>query len=592
MTPEAEARLDAEIERQKYYAIHGEFPAAARNGHVAPAEIPAAERNGKHRAEHVEHYHADNVDEPEPLPDFGDEFSPPPDIERDDNRAEHFGQAHAEQVATTDDGIAERNGQDSETEVIRLPNETPDDPFRLARVYLQEQYNHADGCTLRYWREESHHWQGTAYVPVPAKELRALLARAVKDELDRLNCLALVAAAAKGEPPPTVPKVTTRMITDVANALASLTVTPSSIEPPAWLEREGPVPANEIMAAQNGLLHLPSFMRGVQCWYPHTPLYFSPNALDYDFDASAPEPKAWIAFLRQLWLDDLECIQMLQEWFGLMLVPDTKQQKILLLIGPKRSGKGTMARVLSGLVGLANVAGPTLASLGTNFGLWPLLGKSVAIISDARLSGRTDLAVVTERLLAISGEDAQTIDRKYLSSVTTKLNTRFTIISNEMPRLSDPSGALVSRMILLPLTRSWYGREDTHLSERLLAERPGILLWAIEGLRRLRERGHFVQPASGREMIGELEDLSSPIGAFIRDLCVVGVEREILVRDLFERLDGLEREQGTAGRRDGTVIRKGFAGRTSNPDSASTTLRRWPSQGIRGHRPADTRRRS
>ena len=43
----------------------------------------------------------------------------------------------------------------------------------------------------------------------------------------------------------------------------------------------------------------------------------------------------------------------------------------------------------------------------------------------------------------------------------------------------------MSRMVLLRMTRSFYGREDHGLTEKLLAKREGILLWAIEGWRRL-----------------------------------------------------------------------------------------------------------
>ena len=96
-----------------------------------------------------------------------------------------------------------------------------------------------------------------------------------------------------------------------------------------------------------------------------------------------------------------------------MLSADTSQQKMLLIVGPKRSGKGTIGRVLQALLGHSNVVGPTLASLQTNFGLAPLIGKPLAIISDARLGGRSDQASIAERLLSISGEDAVTIDRKF-----------------------------------------------------------------------------------------------------------------------------------------------------------------------------------
>ena len=62
-------------------------------------------------------------------------------------------------------------------------------------------------------------------------------------------------------------------------------------------------------------------------------------------------------------------------------------------------------------------------------------------------------------------------------------------------------------------TQSFFGREDPGLMDKLLRELPGILLWAVQGWQRLRERGRFVQPASGRQFVSDLEDLGSPIGA-------------------------------------------------------------------------------
>jgi putative DNA primase/helicase len=182
--------------------------------------------------------------------------------------------------------------------------------------------------------------------------------------------------------------------------------------------------------------------------------------------------------------------------------------------------------------------------LGTNFGLWPLLGKTVAMIQDARLSGRTDAAAVAERLLSISGEDAQIIDRKFLAPVNAKLYVRFLLLTNELPKLSDASGALPGRMILLRLTRSWYGQEDTALTDRLLPELPGILLWAIAGWQRLRDRGRFVQPDAGKGMVGELADLASPVGAFIRERCQVGPGYQVERFALFVAWKGWCEEHG------------------------------------------------
>jgi putative DNA primase/helicase len=47
-----------------------------------------------------------------------------------------------------------------------------------------------------------------------------------------------------------------------------------------------------------------------------------------------------------------------------------------------------IARILAALIGKRNVCGPTLNSLGGDFGLAPLLGKSLAVISDARFVGK------------------------------------------------------------------------------------------------------------------------------------------------------------------------------------------------------------
>ena len=140
------------------------------------------------------------------------------------------------------------------------------------------------------------------------------------------------------------------------------------------------------------------------------------------------------------------------------------------MVGPTRCGKGTIARTLTELVGRDNVAAPTLASLSTNFGLAPLIGKPLAIIADARLGSRSDPAAIAERLLSVSGEDALTIDRKFQPAWTGRLPTRFVVLTNELPRLVDASGALAKRFLVLTMQQSFLGREDHGLTGKLLAE--------------------------------------------------------------------------------------------------------------------------
>jgi putative DNA primase/helicase len=419
-------------------------------------------------------------------------------------------------------------------------NEAVDDPHRLARLYLND-HAHPDGRTLHCWREEWHRWSGGAYFVVKDKEIKAELTRRIKVEFDEVNLRAVAAWEAtggvdsrgKGVSAPVVHPVTTKKVADVLQALAGYTLLPGCLEAPAWLGTTSPFPAAEVLACRNTLVHLPSWAEGRPHVHPLTPAFFSPNALDYDYLPQALRPAEWLNALRNWWPNDPEAIDTLQEWFGYCLLPDTSLQKILLMVGPMRSGKGTVARVLRALVGLRNTASPTLSSLGGNFGLWPLLGKTLATISDARLSGRSDQAQITERLLSISGEDAQDVDRKNMTVVTTTLRVRFVILTNELPRLNDASGALAGRMVILSMSQSWYGKEDKGLTDRLLAELPGILLWAMEGWKRLRARGYFVQPGSGQKLMDHLKDLTSPVGAFVRERCEVGPGFEVAVTELY-----------------------------------------------------------
>jgi putative DNA primase/helicase len=409
------------------------------------------------------------------------------------------------------------------------PEEAVDDPHRLARAFLSKRHSHRDGSTLHYWNEEWHRWNGEAWRVVGDREIAAELTGSVKSEFDAYANLA------GGAPKP----VTTRGVSNVSQALRHLALLSTERYPrqPTWLDpqigEDLPHPL-EVLAASNAIVHLPSVIEGTPATMPPTPRFFSPNTLGYGFEQEASSPGAWLEFLGSLWPDDPESIAALQEWFGYLLTPDTSQQKILMMIGPKRSGKGTIGRVLRSLVGPSNVAAPTLSGLATTFGLQPLIGKTVAIIADARLSGRADGQVIAERLLSISGEDAQSIDRKYLSTWTGELATRFVLISNELPRLNDSSGALPSRMIPLRLTKSFFGEEDTTLTARLLSERPAILRWAIDGWGRLRTRGHFLQPESGKELLDELDELSSPVGAFVAERCRTGPDCTVPVKKLFE----------------------------------------------------------
>jgi putative DNA primase/helicase len=470
-----------------------------------------------------------------------------------DEQAREWVRKTQERLAREEDEKRKTNGRDRPLIV------SPAAPYDTARLFRDTRYRADEYPILFHHRGMFYRWNGTAYPEMDEAELRSDLYAF----LDR--CM----APQNGTLEPFKPNKS--RVANIVDALQAAANLPKSVSAPAWLEQTPDLDPTDIIPCDNGLLHLPT--RRI---FPLSPVFFTHNALEFSFTSDAPEPTQWLDFLKQLWPGDQQSIDTLQEFFGLCLTPDTRHQKAFLLIGPKRSGKGTIARVLTALVGRCNAVSPTLASLGERFGLAPLIGKLLAVISDARLGAKADQHAIAEGMLRISGEDDVTADRKNRDAWTGRLSVRFLVISNELPRIADASGALASRFIILRLIQSFYGREDQTLADRLLTELPSILNWSITGLERLRTRGFFVQPASAAEAVQELEDLASPIGAFIRQRCIISPQKEVETSTLFDAWRQWCKEQG----RDhpGTVQTFGRDLRASRPE---LTIRQPRDEGVR-----------
>lgn len=381
----------------------------------------------------------------------------------------------------------------------------PANPYATALAYLDERHHLASALTLR-------HHNGTFYRYTPQTSYRAAELETIRAELyDYLS-----RAPKLGGHPGEYFKPTASRVNDVVDAMRGRTHWPVDTPPPCWVSGAHAEDPYDLLACANGILHLPT-----RRLLPSTPDLFTLNGIGFAYCADAPAPSRWTQFLHDIMPDDDEAQALLQEWMGYLLTARTHHQKILMVVGPKRSGKGTIGRVLRELVGRHHLVAPTLSTLGEQFGRQVLIDKTVALIADARLSGRTDLGVLSEVLLSISGEDPQSVPRKNQTDWTGTLPTRFTIMTNEIPRLPDASGALASRFLMLLLRESFYGREDQTLFSKLSAELPGILNWALDGLQRVTARGRFVQPTSAEDALLELENLASPVMAFVREHCLV-----------------------------------------------------------------------
>lgn len=437
-------------------------------------------------------------------------------------------------------------GPASDTRAVYPP---ADAPLDVARTLYDAKFRTGPDRTLVSWRGSWMRWQSTHWAEVDTAELRAEIYETLGDAVYEVEVLVTIPGTKPPEKMVVIEKrpwkPNRQSVANVIEATAAVGHISSAIDTPGWLGLRNaavdlPNPGL-VVSCTNGLLDLTRRTLGT-----HTPRFFNAVSVPFDYDPAAAAPTAWLAFLNTLWADDPDAIALLQEYFGYLLSGRTDMQKMLLLIGPTRSGKGTIGRLILELIGKLHVAGPTLASLGTNFGLSPLLGKPVAIISDARL-GDTPAHTVVERLLSITGEDTLTVDRKFRDPWSGKLPTRFVVLSNELPKFRDSSGAIANRMVVLEMQQSFLGREDRTLDRRLHAELPGILLWALAGLDRLEANGQFTIPESSRDATTLMADLVSPMSAFIRERCTRQSNDSVPVDRLFDAWRAWAEDNGHHG---------------------------------------------
>lgn len=425
--------------------------------------------------------------------------------------------------------VEPRTDDDDVDDGDELP--APSNPMQVADRLVGDRYRQGDSMLLRHWRGGWWRWATSHFYEVEHRDVRR--------EVYRFTERALYLKPEKDGTFTETPWSPNRhKVADLLEAIQAVTHLPERVQPPTWVDGASGPPPGEIVAVSNGLLHVRT-----RTLHPHDPGYFNQVAVPFDYVADASRPTRWLAFLDELWPDDPDSIAALPEFFGYVISGRTELHKIMLLVGPTRAGKGVIARILKALVGHANVTGPTLASLGTNFGLQDLIGKPLAIVSDARL-GKADTNQVVERLLSVSGEDMLTIDRKYRDPWTGKLNTRFLLISNELPRFGDASGAIANRFVVLTMTTSWLGRENVGLTDDLMPDLPGILNWSLDGLDRLSRTNHFTAPQSSEDAILALQDLVSPVAAFVRDRCTINPMAEAPVDEMYTAWKGWADDNG------------------------------------------------
>lgn len=292
-------------------------------------------------------------------------------------------------------------------------------------------------------------------------------------------------------------------------------------------------------------------------WFEHTPLLRSRNILPYNYDHTATCPE-WLKFLDSVWGNsDLEpLIEQLQMWFGYILTDDTSQHKMAIISGESRSGKGTISRVMRNMLGKHNCVGATLDGLSTNSMLASIYDKMVAVFDDVADPSNSNRNAVVQKLKSIVGEGDVPFDRKYLPGISAVFRCRIFMTCNQYPDLAESSAAMMARFLFFHMPRSFVGMEDLTLGDRLDAELPGIINWALEGLRKLHKVVKLKNHPCMDDRIRLYRVVSSPLEMFMGAEIRKRADAYVPVIEVYRRYLQWSRENGGTGVRLNTFMRQ------------------------------------
>lgn len=266
---------------------------------------------------------------------------------------------------------------------------------------------------------------------------------------------------------------------------------------------------------------------------PHTPDVATTYQLaaEWNPNATCPTVDDWLTQVAPP-----DAIGLIWEVIGTAIYGDQPFHRAVMLVGPGRNGKGTLLRLVARLIGPRHVSAVTLQALGeSRFAAAELFGKVANIAGDldARSIGKTDVFKMA------TGGDTIQAERKYGDPFQFTNRATMLFSANELPGSADLTDGFFSRWVVVPFHELMLapGDEDATIEPRMHAEVDGVLVKAVDGLRRAINRGSYDTPASVLEATAGYQESADPLRRFLDDeIQITGADSDTLTRrSVYER---------------------------------------------------------
>ncbi|RTE02766.1 phage/plasmid primase, P4 family, partial [Paenibacillus whitsoniae] len=261
---------------------------------------------------------------------------------------------------------------------------------------------------------------------------------------------------------------------------------------------------------QNGMLSLNSFEL-----LQHDRSYHSSIQLPISYTPEAECP-TFLKFLDEVFQGDQELVNIVQEMFGYCLTAETRAEKAFILYGQGSNGKSVLLSVLKALCGKGNTSSVPLTELENPFTRHEIVGKILNLAAENEVDNK---GLNTQYFKAIVSGDPINVDVKHGKGFMYEPICKLVFATNRLPYSRDKSHAFPRRLIILPFRARFNADSaDKHLREKLEAELPGILNFALKGLKRLRAQNYVFSPSqAAKQVLDEYRETINPILSFVSE---------------------------------------------------------------------------
>ncbi len=265
--------------------------------------------------------------------------------------------------------------------------------------------------------------------------------------------------------------------------------------------------------------------------HDHDKSRFNTILIPYDYDPQAQCP-LWHEKLAEIMDNDLNKVKCIQEFFGYCLTRETKYEKGLFCIGEGATGKSTVLNVLTSIIGSDNISVLSPRYYRDSMRISSIENKLV-LMSHEVPKRLEDYEAETRQI--ISGQAIE-VNKKFIPPYKITPFCKVILAMNELPRIDDHSVAFIRRMLPIEFNKRFLDeKQDKNLKDKFVAERAGILNWALEGLKRLRERGDFFKDAYMTEHIEEIRLQNNPIASWAKEFIFVEEGKEIIKSETYQK---------------------------------------------------------